>query len=203
MMKKHIFKILILGDTGVGKTSIMNQYVNKRFSGQYKATIGADFMTKNVVVDDKSVTLQVWDTAGQERFQSLGVAFYRGSDACVLVFDITSEKTFDNLNMWKEEFLTQASPKNPDDFPFIILGNKCDEQSQRVVSEMKINYWCKTRNLPYFGISAKDNINIEQAFTELVKKCVAVNKTPIEFPEVEFSNFVDLDKDKKIKSGCC
>ena len=78
----------------------MNQYVHKRFSNQYKATIGADFLTKELMVDDKLVTLQIWDTAGQERFQSLGVAFYRGADSCVLTYDITDAKSFDNLDSW-------------------------------------------------------------------------------------------------------
>lgn len=82
--KKVLLKVIILGDSSVGKTSLMNQYVNRKFSNQYKATIGADFLTKEVTVDDRSVTMQIWDTAGQERFQSLGVAFYRGADCCVL-----------------------------------------------------------------------------------------------------------------------
>ena len=122
--KKVLLKVIILGDSGVGKTSLMNQYVNKKFNAQYKATIGADFLTKEVMVDDRLVTMQarscrrrrrrqrplftlrcavgcsralllsrypraqIWDTAGQERFQSLGVAFYRGADSCVLVFDV-------------------------------------------------------------------------------------------------------------------
>jgi len=76
----------------------MNQYVNKKFSSQYKATIGADFLTKEVMVEDRLVTMQIWDTAGQERFQSLGVAFYRGADACVLVYDLTHVKSFENLD---------------------------------------------------------------------------------------------------------
>lgn len=82
--KKTLLKVIILGDSSVGKTSLMNQYVNRKFSNQYKATIGADFLTKELTVDDRTVTMQIWDTAGQERFQSLGVAFYRGADCCVL-----------------------------------------------------------------------------------------------------------------------
>ena len=108
----------ILGDSGVGKSSLMGQFVNKRFSNQYKATIGADLcvylhdlfvlarpgadwigtmdsLTKEVMVDDRLVTMQLWDTAGQERFQSLGVAFYRGADCCVLVYDVNSAKSFE------------------------------------------------------------------------------------------------------------
>jgi Ras-related protein Rab-7A len=86
----------------------MNQYVNKKFTNQYKATIGADFLTKEVMLEDKLVTMQIWDTAGQERFQSLGVAFYRGADACVLVYDITNQKSFEQLDSWRDEFLIQA-----------------------------------------------------------------------------------------------
>ena len=89
----------------------MNQYVNRKFSKQYKATIGADFLTKEVKIDDENlVTMQIWDTAGQERFQSLGVAFYRGADCCVLVYDVNNERSFQNLENWREEFLAQASP---------------------------------------------------------------------------------------------
>eukprot|EP01071_Lankesteria_metandrocarpae_P005015 Lankesteria_metandrocarpae@DN3810_c0_g1_i3.p1 len=100
-----LLKVIILGDSGVGKTSLMNQFVHKRFSNQYRATIGADFVSKDVVVDGQQVTLQIWDTAGQERFQSLGVAFYRGADCSVLVYDITNTKSFGSLESWRDEFL--------------------------------------------------------------------------------------------------
>ncbi|KAJ8608297.1 hypothetical protein MRB53_039719 [Persea americana] len=118
--KKVLLKVIILGDSGVGKTSLMNQYVNKKFSASYKATIGADFLTKEILIDDRLVTMQLWDTAGQERFQSLGVAFYRGADCCVLCFDVTNSKSFDTLDSWRDEFLIQASPMDPENFPFVI-----------------------------------------------------------------------------------
>merc|ERR1711988_527834 len=147
--KKVLLKVIILGDSGVGKTSLMNQYVNKKFSTQYKATIGADFLTKEVMVDDRLVTMQIWDTAGQERFQSLGVAFYRGADSCVLVFDVHNTKTFDNLDSWRDEFLIQASPKDPDNFPFVVLGNKIDKEGDREVKAQKANAWCSQKgNIP-------------------------------------------------------
>ena len=127
--KKVLLKVIILGDSGVGKTSLMNQYVNKKFSNQYKATIGADFLTKEVMVDDRLVTMQIWDTAGQERgddpeldnnyydgmclrFQSLGVAFYRGADCCVLTYDVTAPNTFKSLDSWRDEFLIQVGSKS-------------------------------------------------------------------------------------------
>jgi Ras-related protein Rab-7A len=162
--KKVLLKVIILGDSGVGKTSLMNQYVNKKFNAQYKATIGADFLTKEVTVDDRLVTMQIWDTAGQERFQSLGVAFYRGADSCVLVFDVTKPKTFDNLDSWKDEFLIQAGPRDPDNFPFVVLGNQIDKDG-RVVAQKRALAWCQAKgNLPYFETSAKEAINVDQAF---------------------------------------
>ncbi|GAA98960.1 uncharacterized protein L969DRAFT_104414 [Mixia osmundae IAM 14324] len=173
--KKVLLKIIILGDSGVGKTSLMGQFVNKRFSNQYKATIGADFLTKEVMIDDRLVTMQLWDTAGQERFQSLGVAFYRGADCCVLVYDVNSAKSFETLDSWRDEFLIQASPRDPDHFPFIVLGNKIDmEDSKRVVSQKKAMTWCQAKGgIPYFETSAKEAINVEQAFQAACKGALA------------------------------
>ena len=124
-------KIIILGDSGVGKTSIMNQFYSRRFTKQYKTTIGADFYTKEIEIDGKLVTLQIWDTAGQERFQSLGVVFYRGADACLLVYDITKPKTFNSLSGWRDEFLVQTGPRDPEKFPFAVLGNMVDKAEDR------------------------------------------------------------------------
>ncbi|XP_022880068.1 ras-related protein Rab7 isoform X1 [Olea europaea var. sylvestris] len=107
LRRRTLLKVIVLGDSGVGKTSLMNQYVHKKFNHQYKATIGADFVTKELQIDDRLVTLQIWDTAGQERFQSLGVAFYRGADCCVLVYDVNVMRSFDTLDNWHEEFLKQ------------------------------------------------------------------------------------------------
>ena len=171
--KKVLLKVIILGDSGVGKTSLMNQYVNKKFSNQYKATIGADFLTKEVMVDDRLVTMQIWDTAGQERFQSLGVAFYRGADCCVLVYDVNVSKTFENLDCWREEFLIQAGPRDPDNFPFVVLGNKIDLESQRVISQNRLKAWCEQKGgIPYYETSAKEAINVEQAFQTIAKNAL-------------------------------
>eukprot|EP01100_Stratorugosa_tubuloviscum_P009777 TRINITY_DN4117_c0_g3_i1.p1 TRINITY_DN4117_c0_g3~~TRINITY_DN4117_c0_g3_i1.p1 ORF type:complete len:205 (+),score=109.07 TRINITY_DN4117_c0_g3_i1:129-743(+) len=171
--KKVLLKVIILGDSGVGKTSLMNQYVNKKFSNQYKATIGADFLTKEVMVDDRLVTMQIWDTAGQERFQSLGVAFYRGADCCVLVFDVNVRKTFENLDSWRDEFLIQSSPRDPDNFPFVVLGNKIDTAENRMVQQKQAQQWCQTKgNIPYFETSAKDAFNVEQAFQTIARNAL-------------------------------
>uniref|UniRef100_A0A1I8H149 Rab-like protein n=2 Tax=Macrostomum lignano TaxID=282301 RepID=A0A1I8H149_9PLAT len=171
--KKILLKVIILGDSGVGKTSLMNQFVNRKFSNQYKATIGADFLTKELMVDDRVVTLQLWDTAGQERFQSLGVAFYRGADACMLVYDVTQPNSFKTLDSWRDEFLIQASPRDPDNFPFVLVGNKIDLEN-RGVTKKRAAQWAQTKsNMPYFECSAKEAVNVEAAFMQLAKDALA------------------------------
>ena len=110
--------------------------------------------------------MQLWDTAGQERFQSLGVAFYRGADCCVLVYDVNNAKSFDTLDSWRDEFLIQASPMDPESFPFVVLGNKVDvDESKRVVSSKRAAAFCQSKGgIPYFETSAKEAVNVEQAF---------------------------------------
>lgn len=202
--KRTILKVIILGDSGVGKTSLMNQYVNKKFTNQYKATIGADFLTKETIVDNEQLTMQIWDTAGQERFQSLGVAFYRGADCCVLVFDLTNYKTYESLESWKDEFLIQASPKDPENFPFVVIGNKVDETGKRKVQSAKVLQWCKSNNnIPYFETSAKNAINVDQAFEEIARKAMKqeYQEEQIYLPETFALNNQDDGRNKR--GGCC
>ncbi|GER50373.1 RAB GTPase homolog G3F [Striga asiatica] len=165
----------------------MNQYVNKKFSNQYKATIGADFLTKEVQFEDRLFTLQIWDTAGQERFQSLGVAFYRGADCCVLVYDVNVMKSFDNLNNWREEFLIQASPSDPENFPF-------------VVSEKKARAWCASKgNIPYFETSAKEGTNVEEAFQVIAKNALKSG----EEEEIYLPDTIDVASSSQQRSTGC
>jgi Ras-related protein Rab-7A len=189
----------------VGKTSLMNRYAKDRFSQKYKATIGADTMTKEVTIDEKLVTLQIWDTAGQERFQSLGVSFYRGADACVLVYDITDQKSFDNLQTWKEDFLTTAGPKNASNFPFVVLGNKCDLENRRNVQKGSAKSWCAGQEQPHIQLyetSAKDNVNVNQAFVSVVKLALAQSANQ-EAPPIPKAIKFNQPAQNNNSSGCC
>ncbi|KAL5709961.1 hypothetical protein ACHQM5_020582 [Ranunculus cassubicifolius] len=130
-----------------------------------------DFLKKKIFI-----FIYIWDTAGQERFQSLGVAFYRGADCCVLVYDVNVLKSFDTLDNWHDEFLKQANPVDPDSFPFILLGNKVDIDggNSRVVSEKKAKEWCLSRgNIPYFETSAKEAYNVDSAFQCVARSALA------------------------------
>jgi len=201
--KKVLLKVIILGDSGVGKTSIMNQYVNKKFNNQYKATIGADFLTKEVMIDDRLVTMQIWDTAGQERFQSLGVAFYRGADCCVLVYDVTSPTSFKNLESWRDEFLIQASPRDPENFPFVVIGNKVDLADSRTVTTKRAMQWCQEKNnVPYFETSAKESINVEQAFQTIAKNALAREKEQDLYQDIPEHINLNNEQNKPKPSSC-
>ncbi|KAI5820252.1 small GTPase superfamily [Pyronema omphalodes] len=199
--KKPMLKVIILGDSGVGKTSLMNQYVNKKFTTSYKATIGADFLTKEVLVDDRLVSMQLWDTAGQERFQSLGVAFYRGADCCVLVYDVNNAKSFDTLDSWRDEFLIQASPRDPDNFPFVVLGNKIDvDEKKRAISQKRAMGFCQSKGgIPYFETSAKEAVNVEQAFEIIARNALAQEESE-EFTG-DFQDPINIHLDNE-SSGC-
>lgn len=175
--------------------------MNKKFSTSYKATIGADFLTKEVTVDDRIVTLQLWDTAGQERFQSLGVAFYRGADCCVLVYDVNSSKSFENLDSWRDEFLIQASPRDPESFPFVVLGNKVDvEDSRRMVNSKRAQTYCQSRgDMPYFETSAKESINVEEAFNVIARNALAQDESEEYGPDFPDPIPLHLNEDR---DGC-
>jgi Ras-related protein Rab-7A len=159
--KKTLSKVVMLGDMGVGKTTLLNKFLGEKSSG--KATVGQDFRKKDLKIGNAMVTLQVWDPAGQEKFQALGFAFYRGSNACLLAFDVSNKASFDKLDEWKKNFLEHASPAEPSKFPFILVGNKTD--LARVVSEKDARDWCaKNGGCAYFETCATTGDGVEQAF---------------------------------------
>lgn len=149
------------------------------------------------------MSLQLWDTAGQERFQSLGVAFYRGADCCVLVYDVNNTKSFDNLDVWKDEFLVQANVTDPENFPFILLGNKIDvEESKRTVSSKKAQGYCAQRgNLPYFETSAKEAIGVDRAF-EVIARNALQREDSQDFTD-DYADAIDIHLDNENQSCAC
>ncbi|KAK6022318.1 Ras family protein [Ostertagia ostertagi] len=145
----------------------------------------------------------IWDTAGQERFQSLGVAFYRGADCCVLAFDVTSASSFKSLDSWRDEFLIQACPRDPENFPFVLLGNKVDLEAQRAVSSKRAQSWCQSKNnIPYYEVSAKEAVNVEAAFQAIARDALAREaQDSHDFPE--FPDQIRLNEHRSSTSGGC
>lgn len=181
-MRKKFLKIMILGNAGVGKTAILERYVNKVFTGSYKVTIGADFLTRDIELDGSKIKLQIWDTAGQEKYRSLGVAYYRGADACILVFDLCDKTTFKDLDKWLETFQSQLPDEKAKNFPTILFGNKADKPD-RIITAEAAKKWCEEHEkIPFYETSAKTNQGLEEAFEHIAKiamKRMQTNDTPI------------------------
>eukprot|EP01114_Cavostelium_apophysatum_P014507 TRINITY_DN3785_c0_g1_i2.p1 TRINITY_DN3785_c0_g1~~TRINITY_DN3785_c0_g1_i2.p1 ORF type:complete len:216 (-),score=28.37 TRINITY_DN3785_c0_g1_i2:12-659(-) len=206
--RRALLKVILLGNSGVGKTALLERFITNRFSMMYKATIGADFMTKEVEIQNhKLVTLQLWDTAGQERFQSLGTHFYRGADCCILVYDVTALESFEDLENWRNEFImhAQIDPRTADSYPFILIGNKVDRENEREVLYKMAEQWCqKHGNIPYFEASAKDSTNVVQGFTHAAELAFS-QRTPsqnvvVEAPKIDVSK---MEKNEPSGGGCC
>jgi len=165
--KKVLVKIIIIGESGVGKTALLHQYVTGNFIQEHKSTIGADFHTSELSIESKTITLQIWDTAGQERFQSLGNAFYRGADACILVYAIDDDKSFQAIEEWKQKFINQAGIDSPTEYPFLLLGNKSDLNQRRTVSQQQGQQYATTNSMAFFETSAYNGNNIEEAIRNI------------------------------------
>mmetsp|Transcript_27748 Transcript_27748/g.56153 ORF Transcript_27748/g.56153 Transcript_27748/m.56153 type:complete len:181 (+) Transcript_27748:110-652(+) len=175
---KVLLKVAILGDFGAGKTSLMSQYVNKEFTNK-RDPQGANFLTKEITIANRSVTLQIWDTFGEERLQDLDWSFYAHADCGVLVFDVTDPRSFESLQGWRDKLLQNlgSSQSDPDNFPFVVLGNKADLEGERKVSTAEVSTWCQLQNdVLYYETSAKEGINVEQAFEEIVQKTLKAQK---------------------------
>jgi len=168
---KSLLKVLILGDGAVGKSCLMTRFINNQFEENSFHTIGVEFLNKEYTVNNKTYTLQIWDTAGQERFKSLRTPFYRGTDICLIVFAFDDKSSFQNMSLWRQEFLHYADIENPHSFPLIIVGNKVDlSQSSRQVSTEEALQWVAYHDgLPYYETSAKDDVNVGLVFHEAVQ----------------------------------
>ncbi|KAL7720852.1 Ras-related protein Rab-7b [Entamoeba marina] len=197
-----LFKTILIGDSGVGKTSLINRYVNNQFSDVYKATIGSDFLIKPVTVNGNQYTLQIWDTAGHERYSCVVTTFYRGSDCCILVFDVTSRESFSHLEKWKNEFIEGANAANPASIPIYVVGNKIDcEPERREVSESQAREWCKLNGHTYFETSAMSSQNVGDLFVTLAEEVVSKRE---EEDEPVKPNPISLqDKTTEGNSGGC
>ena len=167
---EYIFKLILIGNSGVGKSSILQRYIQKIFNDSYSSTIGVDFFMKSLTIGDKSIKLQLWDTAGTEKFRSITTGYYRGADAAFVVFDLSSKYSYNSLNEWIESYYKFSNPdveKN-----VILIGNKCDLVDKREVTNEEIENFIKNNNINYFETSAKEGKNIDEAFLFIAEKLV-------------------------------
>ncbi|KAJ8273977.1 hypothetical protein COCON_G00086020 [Conger conger] len=171
----YLFKLLLIGDSGVGKTCVLFRFSEDAFNSTFISTIGIDFKIRTIELDGKKIKLQIWDTAGQERFRTITTAYYRGAMGIMLVYDITSQKSFDNIKNWIRNIEEHASA----DVEKMILGNKCDVNDKRQVSKDRgeevssaLSSWSLVPveyGIKFMETSAKANINVENAFLLLAR----------------------------------
>lgn len=208
--KAVLLKVLLLGDASVGKTCVFHRYINDEYSQTYKTTIGADFYSKDLRVDDTDVVLQIWDTAGQERYQSLGVTFLRGSDVCILVYDICNQDSFEGLSNWVKRFLegVGATSENPKDsgLIFAVFGNKCDLEEKRQVSSEVAKRFCEDQGFLFFETSALTGFQVQEAFDCISRKAVE-NSNSLPAEDLAYTGGINLDDDEEdgfetTSSGC-
>ena len=161
-------QLLIIGDSTVGKTSILNKYSSKTFNQNYIATVGLDFFTKDEVIDSKTIRIKIWDTAGQERYKALTKCFFQKAQGVMVVFDVCSQKSFNNLKFWIESLNSQLS-EDMSLVPVTVIGNKIDIP-KRTVNKYSMIDFDKKYLLKYFETSAKTGEGIDSAIKELVKR---------------------------------
>ncbi len=168
----HLFKLLLIGDSGVGKTCILFRFSDDAFNSTFISTIGIDFKIKTVELRGKKIKLQIWDTAGQERFHTITTSYYRGAMGIMLVYDVTNPKSFDNIAKWLRNIQEHAN----EDVEKMILGNKCDMEDKRMISRERGETIACENGVRFLETSAKTNVNIERAFLELSESIL--DKTP-------------------------
>ena len=192
--KEFIYKILLLGDSSVGKTCFLMRYSDNTFQEIHMSTIGLDYKLKNVQLDDGNIVkIQIWDTAGQDRFRSITKNYYKGAHGIILIYDITSRKTYENIKNW----VTQIKEEVSDKVNIILVGNKIDDEKNRKVSTEEGEKLAKEIGFDFYETSAKTGINIDSTFNDLVKKTVeSFSKTNVKGDK--------LNKKKSgSKRGCC
>lgn len=195
----YLFKLLLIGDSGVGKSCLLLRFADDTYTESYISTIGVDFKIRTIEQDGKTVKLQIWDTAGQERFRTITSSYYRGAHGICVVFDVTDMESFNNVKLWLQEIDRYASP----DVNKLLVGNKSDITDKKVVEYTAAREFAKSLNIPFLETSAKNATNVEEAFLTMAKQIkqrmgsTAVNNKPT----VNVSNGQDVQRGSS--SGCC
>lgn len=196
-MYEFACKVMLVGDSGVGKTCLLVRFKDSTFlSGSFISTVGIDFRNKVVNVDGTKVKLQIWDTAGQERFRSITRAYYRDAQALLLLYDVSNKTSFDNIRAWLAEINEYAQ----DDVVIMLLGNKSDITTERVVRREDGERLAKEYDVAFMETSAKTGMNVDLAFMAVARD-LKMRKTrrPNE-PKFNVAEYVDQEKQQ---SGCC
>eukprot|EP01060_Flectonema_neradi_P034104 TRINITY_DN588_c13_g1_i1.p1 TRINITY_DN588_c13_g1~~TRINITY_DN588_c13_g1_i1.p1 ORF type:complete len:205 (+),score=46.29 TRINITY_DN588_c13_g1_i1:96-710(+) len=198
----YLFKLLLIGDSGVGKSCLLLRFADDTYTEAYISTIGVDFKIRTIELDGKTIKLQIWDTAGQERFRTITSSYYRGAHGIIIVYDVTDKETFDNVKTWLKEIEKYAT----DNVSKLLVGNKSDMVVRKHVDHSTAKEYADSLGIPFLETSAKNATNVEQAFitmsTEIKRRIQSTQpdggkKTP----GIDISSKGENVGGKK--SGCC
>ena len=196
-------QILILGDSSVGKTSLISRYANGIFKEEYLATVGLDYYNKQDTINNLNVLVKLWDTAGQERFKSLTPNYFRNAEGVVIVFDVTNLETFENLKYWISSIKSNLGEKNII-IPIIIIGNKIDMDDMRDINKEEADKFAKENNYKYFEASAKTGQGVDEAFREIVNQILDNSDKLEEIKEERKSIKIQEEpNNNQKKKNCC
>jgi len=195
----YLFKLLLIGDSGVGKSCLLLRFADDTYTDSYISTIGVDFKIRTVDLDTKTIKLQIWDTAGQERFRTITSSYYRGAHGIIIVYDITDKESFDNVRQWLFEIDRYAS----ESVRKLLVGNKSDLKNKRAVDYETAKAFADELSIPFLETSAKNATNVEQAFLTMAAQIK--NKMQSQ-PAVQSKPTVTIGDTKQVnnsKGGCC
>jgi Ras-related protein Rab-1A len=197
----YLFKLIIIGDSGIGKSCLLNRFADDTYTEAYISTIGVDFKIRTLELDGRIVKLQIWDTAGQERFRTITSSYYRGAHGIMMVYDITNPESFVNLNQWLKEVETYAK----DDVHKILIGTKTDMADKRKVQYADALEFAKDHGMDYVETSSKTGMNIEQAFVNLAGNLKQTSKPHAEMKHSRTETIIRPGKDITPRGwiGCC
>ena len=204
MSANYVIKLLTLGETEVGKTSIVLRYSDDKFHEDKIATIGIDFKIKIIRKGNEVIKVSIYDTAGEERFKTLIKHYYRGANGILLIFDLTKKSTFDKLNFWLEDL--RQNSDNIDNLYIHLIGNKNDLEEQRAISFEEATNFAKKNKLPYMEVSAKTGKNIKNLFDEVIKGAMIKminNLKENDKKDIMTLSFLDKDEVKEKNLFCC
>ncbi|KAF4386529.1 hypothetical protein G4B88_006785 [Cannabis sativa] len=203
----YLFKVVLIGDSGVGKSNLLSRFTRNEFSLESKSTIGVEFATRSIQVDDKVVKAQIWDTAGQERYRAITSAYYRGAVGALLVYDVTRHVTFENVERWLKELRDHTDAN----IVVMLVGNKADLRHLRAISTEDATAFAERENTFFMETSALESLNVENSFTEVLtqiyrvvsKKALDIGDDPAALPKGQTISVGKDDVSAVKKVGCC
>mmetsp|Transcript_7058 Transcript_7058/g.9808 ORF Transcript_7058/g.9808 Transcript_7058/m.9808 type:complete len:209 (+) Transcript_7058:126-752(+) len=192
----YLFKLVLIGDSGVGKSCLLLRFADDSFTDSYISTIGVDFRFRTLKINKKTVKLQIWDTAGQERFRTITSAYYRGADGIIMVYDVTSQESFEHVDEWLNEvdrFANENTCK-------LLVGNKADLVEDRKVTADAARALAQRLNVQFLETSAKTSTNVTTAFQTMAEELIATRKN---VRKTASSDVTKLSASREEKKGCC